>query len=238
MASDRSRAFGLAILGVLGVTGPVGADALPEGLVPQSPLAEGLTAMPRLAGSGGAVDKVNARLDALDRSILEAMSDCEDGPNRFWERWVDVTLATPGFLGLVSHSAFFCSGAAHPDSFSEALTFDLATGSEVDWNEVFPPDLRSPGGFPFESSVLRGSVRLTDAYVAQNAALDAECREVVAGRPHDFVVYPDGKSASLVLIPDDLAYAEKACADPVAIPVPVLRSLGVLHPVLDALSAG
>ncbi|AZL58668.1 hypothetical protein EI545_07355 [Tabrizicola piscis] len=236
MASDRSRALGLAIFGLFGVTGPIAADALPEGLIFQPPLARDVAALPRLAGSGGAADKVNARLDALDRSTLAAMSDCEDGPYRFWERWVDVTLATSGFLGLVSHSAFYCSGAAHPESFINAVTFDLAVGSEVDWSEFFPSDLRNPKDFSIASTVLRGSLRLTDAYVEQNAAINAECREIVAGRPHDFVVYPDGRSASLVLIPVDLAYAVKACADPVAIPVPILRTLGVSHPILDALS--
>jgi hypothetical protein len=210
---------------------------MPPRLIPQPPLAEEVAAMPRLSGAGGAVGRINARLAEVDRSVAAAMSDCEDGPHRFWERWVDVTLATPDFLGLVTHSGFYCSGAAHPESFSDAVTFDLAEGSEIDWREVFPSDLRNPNDFPFASMVLRGSLRLTETYLALNAVLDAECSEVVAGRPHDFVVYPDGQSNSLVLIPEDLAYAEKACADPVAIPVPILRKLGISHPILDALSA-
>ena len=237
MRSDRSRAFGPVIIHLLLVIGRAQADTLPDGLVFQPLLAPDVEAMPRLSLTGAAAEKINARLDLMDREEVSAMRDCAQGPYRIWERWIDIAFAAPGFLGLVAHSGFYCSGAAHPDTFSRAVTFDLATGEPIDWSEVFPVSLQNPKDFPFPSEILRGSLQLTEVYVAQNPALGDECREAVAGVPHDFLVYPGDNPVGLVLTPVDLAYAEKACADPVVVPVSILRSMGITHPILDAMSA-
>jgi hypothetical protein len=236
MPSERSRAFGPAILCLLTLIQTADADALPEYIVFQPRLAPDVAAMPRVLQTGAAAEKINERLDLMDRSEASAMAECADGPHRFWERWIDIAFATSGFLGVVSHTGFYCSGAAHPETYSRAVTFDLATGEPVDWREVFPASLRNSEDFSFPTDILRGSLELTDIYVAQNRTSGAECRDTVAGRPHDFLVYPRDNPVGLVLTPVDLAYAEKACADPVVIPLTVLRSMGLTHPILDAMS--
>ncbi|MES2143028.1 MAG: hypothetical protein V4516_01405 [Pseudomonadota bacterium] len=205
-------------------------------LVALPPLADDAEALPRLGGASPAAARVNARLAELDAQALVNRKAClSAGAGSDWARWVDVRLFGSNILSLTIQTSFYCAGAAHPSSYLEALTLDLATGDPVGWTQVFPASYQNPEQWSFPSQVLRGSLRLTALYVAANGTIDAECSEVIAGVPHDFHIYASAEDRALVMVPDDLPHAEQACADPVAIPVATLRGIGVVHPVLDAL---
>lgn len=230
-----ARAIPSALLVAAMIPACAWADVLPPGVWFPEALAEGVAAAPRLSGTDPATARINAALDALDRNETEAMTDCPDGEYRYWERWVEIPNIGGNFFSVVAHTSFYCPGAAHPSDYVRALTFDLASGEEIDWAKVFPATFGAPGVNP--DIFFHGSRALTELYTAANAALDEECRGVVAGQDHYFIVYPDALAGGLVVVPVDLAHAVSACADPVALPPATLRAIGVTHPILDALTA-
>jgi hypothetical protein len=117
-----------------------GADAGSVTLKPSPPLMKDADALPRLlSGTPPAVIKtINATLAQVDAQALRDARDCLRIKGSDCGRGVSTTMQGPAFLSLVANQSFSCAGAAHPDSETQALVYDLTTGKFVDWEKLLP----------------------------------------------------------------------------------------------------
>lgn len=193
--------------------------------------------MPRVIGGGSATARINARLGELDAEAKTFAADCNtDPPNSFFERAVSLPFQGPGFLTVLESVGFYCPGAAHPSGWTFALTFDLATGREVEVSSLVPPRFREKDDDPLPADTLRATPSLVDLYLVQAETLPEDCRAAVA-RAAMFQLWPDAGQRGLVLMPTSLAHAEQACADPVTLTQEVLRREGFDPALIRALEA-
>lgn len=203
----------------------------PGELHPQPPLAEFVAAFPRVAGEDAAAKAINARLQELDDGAAE-MADCE------LNREVRVTLDSPAFLSIYGSEGGYCEGAAHPFFVEYGLTFDRATGAEVDWSKLLPETLLETASETFDPNYPFASAALNAAYVA---ALDpelasGECKEVYdMGMGFQFWMEA---GQGLAMYPDSLPHAVLACAEVVVLPLETLKAAGMDAGVLAAIDAG
>lgn len=203
----------------------------PGALVAQPPFAEFVAAFPRVAGEGAAAEAINARLQQLDDGVAE-MADCD------LNREVRVALDSPAFLSLYGSEGGYCEGAAHPFFVEYGLTFDRATGAEVDWSRLLPETLLQTASEDYDPNYPFASAALNAAYVA---ALDpemsgGECKEVYAmGMGFQFWMEA-GKG--LAMFPASLPHAVLACAEVVILPLETLKAAGMDAAVLAAIETG
>lgn len=200
-------------------------------ILPQPPLAEHVAAFPRVAGDGAASQAINARLQTLDESVAE-LSDCE------LNRKVRVSLDSASYLSLYSSEDSACEGAAHPSFIEYGLTFDRATGAEVDWAKLLPETLLGAKDASYDPNYPFASAALNAAYLAglDPKVATGECKEVYAmGMSFDFWLEA-GKG--LAMQPSDLPFAVMACAETVYLPVEALRGAGASSALITALESG
>ncbi len=200
-------------------------------ILPQPPLAEHVAAWPRVAGDGAASAAINARLALLDEGAAE-MADCD------LNRVVKVMLDSADFISLYGNEGGSCEGAAHPFFAEYGLTFDRATGAEVDWKTLLPEALLQTKSESYDESYPFASAALTAAYLASiDPTLTAgECREVYEmGLSFDFWLLA---GAGVAMIPSNLPYAATACAEVGYIPLETLESMGTDTRLLTAIKTG
>lgn len=200
-------------------------------IIAQPPLKEFVAAFPRVAGDDPAAKAINVRLQELDDGFAE-MLDCDVN------RETRVSYDGPAFLSLYANEGGYCEGAAHPYFIEFGLTFDKATGKEVNWDDYLPESLLLHQTEEFADYARYGSTALNAAYVA---ALDpelaqGECKEVYdMGLSFQFWMTA-GKG--LAMAPQDLPHAVTACAEIVYLPVEQLKAAGVDARLLTALETG
>ena len=212
-------------------------EAARADLVASPDLAARVEALPRLDTVDAASARINAQLADLDAEATEFGQVCDtDPPNSFFERVITVAFTGPGYLSMLEGVGFYCPGAAHPNAGVTPLTFDLQTGAEVEWRVLFPAGLLAEDTHPWPGSV-KASAALVALYFGQAEAIDGECRDEIAWPPVYFRVWPDAAEHGLVLMPFSLPHSMQACADPVTIPLEVLRAEG-FAPVLTEAIAG
>ncbi len=145
-------------------------------------LAPDLEAMPRvLAGPGvtpAVAAIVNRHLAALDRAVLKEVAECRRDTRAShmesdYEREVKVTMRGPRFLSLYTTDEYDCGGP-HPDDYQVSLTYDLQTGSPINWLAYLPQSARA------ETDSGPNATRLS--YVVW-AALDQISREQAPSDP-------------------------------------------------------
>jgi hypothetical protein len=202
-------------------------------LIPSPDLAPDFEAFPRLSGSGKAFTLVNIELARRDAAALRETSGCLDSPSG-WARWIVVGFAGPEFLSLTAHKDFYCEGAAHPNSFSERVTFDLSTGAAVDWTALLQPglhDLRATGWGAYDSPTLRKIYRDRLPYRS-----DDLCDGFDTGQ---YLSFEFSLSAhSVTVSPLGYSHVERPCADDVDIGIADLTRLGVDPRLAAGLQAG
>ena len=241
-----------AVIAALALAAPYASHAAgppPLGTVP--PPVTGLAALPRIpAPRGPAQLRVNAALAQLDAMARKAWDTCRSrgGDKAEWGRSVFVPMRGPRFLLVVITDNVYCGGL-HPNVSTQAVVYDLGTGQPVDWTALLPAGLVGTPTLEQGADAVRtvriGTQRLSTLVLAgykrlRPAADDAECRDAMersssTATPR-FSAWLDGRSHALVLY-RDLPHAVASCADPVALPIAVLRQEGVRGAVLDALAA-
>lgn len=231
------RPLALAALGLAFACRMALAEAAAVSLIFPPPLTPEVQALPRLVASTAAMDHINAQLSQLDARELSWASGCDtDPPRTYFARGVRIVFAGPRYLGLLTVNESFCQGAAHGAHFAMPLTFDLATGAEVNWPDLFPRLLQDPVHRPHRTDYIIGAQRLTSLYLSHATDMDAECRATILDDNNGyFRAWMSATDQGLVLMPSGLSYASQACADPVALPVATLRAEGFPAPLLAAL---
>jgi|GEM_PF-1194540 len=196
-------------------------------VVAQSPLAEHVAAFPRVTGETDAAKAINTRLQELDDGVAE-MLDCD------LNRVVQVSLDS-AYLSLYANDGGYCEGAAHPYSVEYGLTFDRATGKEVDWAAALPETLLEKQSESYSEYAPFGSKALNAAYVAGLSPEVAQgaCKEVYdMGLNFQFWL---AAGKGLAMAPADLPYAATACAEIVYLTPDSLRAAGVDAALIAAL---
>lgn len=196
------------------------------------PLAKGIDAYPRLTATSAAALHINARLAALETDPLADLKDCDGA------RSVTTTYLGKDFLSLTDSSEGMCEGAAHPFHGQTPVSFDLTTGTEVDWAALLPKSLLDPEASDYDPTYPLRSVALEQTYMAARQPLaDAECTEALVGSsPLDFDFWLDGDHQSLAMAPNSLPYADSACGDTVYLSVKDLSKLGAPARLIAALT--
>lgn len=220
-----------------------------------APVAKDIAAMPLIdAPSDEAERRINAALPRFDANVRRAMVECrKDGGRNFdWSRSVEATMRGPGFLSFTINDNAFCGGA-HPNSATQAIVYDLATGKPVDWTVLLPSSLTGKlslqTGMDDTKTVALASRKLFDLYLklyrpaaagAKETDEDRECREAVkmAGvdAPPAMSAWLDAKQGGLA-VQFDLAHVVQACADAVVVPASTLKAEGAKPALTDALEA-
>jgi hypothetical protein len=205
------------------------AQDAPVTLTKQPALQKGIDAFPRLAGTGSAIARINAGLDAADARVRKAAQKCLSGnKDADWSRRIDVTMAGPRFVSFVSHDDTSCGGP-HPNTSTIALVYDLITGHPVTWTKLLPASL---GGKPGTMEAADGTVlgvlsspKLKALYIRAMKP-DADCKDVLEDADFNFMIWPDGQKNGLVLDQDDLSHAVQACGGSAVLSTKTLRDMG------------
>lgn len=233
-----------ALAALLFVTPAAAADHI-VALTTPPPLHADIAAMPRIANpADDAERRINAALQALDANLEKAVSDCTGGD---WQRSVETPMRGPGFLSLVINDSYACDGAAHPDTATSSIVYDLATGKPVNWARLLPPALTGQQTLVDEGGskmVTLASKKLFGLYMAgytdggatgQDLAV---CKEALRAGGDDAPpanVWLDAKRHGLA-VEIELPHAVAACEDFVVISAAELKTLGAAPALVTALS--
>ncbi len=240
----RLRPVLLALLCPLLIAGAAGGATTapaPVTLKASPAIAPGIDAFPRLGGPAGdrKTERINQALDRRDDKVRAAAKSCraEGGKGAQWTRRVAATMIGPAYLSLVAKDSWSCGGAS-PDNSTMALVYDLATGAPVNWAPLLPESLAAKTG---TDSVGDGTVIghlsspvLQDLYLA-GGTREAECTDALRDQSLAFILWPAAAAGGLAIQPAALPRALRACGDPVTIPLPRLRALGVRADLLNAI---
>jgi hypothetical protein len=206
-----------------------------------------IAAMPQIADpADDAERRINAAVKRLDVSVGKAARACKGGD---WERSIDVPMRGPGFLSFAVTDSWMCEGAAHPDSATFSIVYDLVTGRPVDWTHLLPASLTGHVALEEQADgtkiVTLASKRLFELYMAGYGARQApsgdldECKQALQGvatdGPPGMMVWLDAKGHGLAVEVVDLPRVVAACEEPVVIPAAVLRTEGAQPALLKAL---
>jgi hypothetical protein len=157
-------------------------------------------------------------------------------------------MRAPGFLSFAVTDSWMCEGAAHPDSATFSIVYDLVTGRPVDWTHLLPASLTGKVALEEEADgtkiVTLASKRLFQLYMAGYRAGQApssdldDCKQALQGEatdgPPGMMVWLDAKGHGLA-VEVGLPHIEAACEEPVVIPAALLRTEGAQPSLLKAL---
>ena len=233
------RVVGIRALVILVAAPP--AAVQPDGqyrisLVEVAPLAPNVGAMPRLPGISATEKRINARLASIDEETLAAAGACrsQTGDGGF-ELATDVVFASPDFLSITRLVNAFCAGAAHGAFFIEGVTFDMKTGGEVRWDQLFPQHFIAEWEPHSKHGFVIGTDDLTRLYLDHAASLPVECGQAMQSENDGwFRVWPSQGDLGLILTPAGLPHANQACADPAVLPASTLRDEGFPERLVNA----
>ena len=225
------------LIACLWLGGPVTAQDLGDSVILQPQLLPDLDAMPRLKGNDPVAQRINEQLEGMDHEILEESEGCRNPPDSTWYRGVEIAFAVPRYLSIFTLNEIWCDGMLHPVSFFETPTFDLATGDQVDWSEIFPRGYIAKDAPHYDPSVITGSPLLFSLYFVLNGQMPTECREAIASDVDRFQVWLDAKEGGLVMSPLGLAHAIRSCGDRVILSPGVLEEIGAAPAVIEELRA-
>ncbi len=210
----------------------------PVPLIQPPRLSKTASAMPRLRDAASpAARRINAALDAADRRLQDAISDCageahDSGASEAeYDRTVSVAMAGPEFLSLVASDSGFCGGL-HPNFQTIALTFDLSTGRPVDWTKLLPTPL-------IETTTTEGAMGGATLGLVRSkllVELDTDPSED-CGMPPDaaFQLWPDAVRGGVNVAWADPPHADMNCGEPALLDVATLRRYGASPLLIQAL---
>lgn len=199
-----------------------------QDLLPSPPLAPDVAALPRLAGEGAIIARVNAALAQRDQRDLDAVT-CYGGQPDGPFRTVEVFADGPEFLSLVISTSSYCEGAAHPWWHQDILNFDLETGEQTDLRAYMPTAF---GSNPEDA--------LAVLFLNTVADLPGDCVQSYARAFRDGYLRFDlglaEAEGALMIWPGGLAYVETPCLDLAYVPLARLQEAGFHGTLIRALS--
>ena len=226
------KPIGVVLAALTCLAAPVRADVLRQ----PPALAPGMASLPRLTADDPAARKINADLERTDREIKNYALPCNAEPGSWWYRETKVAFAGPRFLSLQAYNDTYCNGAAHPETFLETPTYDLERGEHVNWRLLLPAHLLAPQPQRFDLAVIKGSPGMVALYLGAVPSLPEDCRELVLSDVRYFRLWLGQKDGGLLVVPDDLSHADRACGDPAVFTASMLAKAGVAPALTDALA--
>jgi hypothetical protein len=201
----------------------------------QNPVYPRLTKFP----DANIMAKVNALLAAQEKADRSARADClsqlkdagEKSDADSYSAHIAVTYLSLHYLSVNVVTSYDCGGP-YPTNGAEApMTFDLVTGSAIDWSKIFKPGFLPPDNA--DETVPPSA--LTKLYRARyrNGPDDADCRSAIADQDpfaDPPAIWLDSKHG--LVVEPDFPHAIAACADEMALSpaelAPSLSSLPLL----------
>jgi hypothetical protein len=198
-------------------------------LIPAQPLAAGVDGLPRVAGNGETVDRINSALKALDdRNLGSAMCGGETVSD---DASVSVSVLSDGpeYLSLLISAGGYCEGAAHPWWIEDVVNFDLRSGEQSDLMDLLPQGWRSNAdvmdplrvlylGAASEYFLQPGKDQLQDCVGPYAKAVREGWLTI------ELAI--DKTQHGLFMVPVGLAYVDSYCANSVVVPVEYLEGAG------------
>lgn len=215
-------------------------------------LSEDVEALPRLAGEGPGVARINAEFDRMDAEAVVQARECttmaEDSPGGGggWTRWITRPMTGPAYLTVREHLDLYCGGA-YPSTSQTAVTYDVATGERIDWARAVPGLNLTSATFddvPQDYVALVQSAALGAWYSAKMLALPdaewvAQCRDVfdpAALGEQTFNIWADAEKGGVTVQPD-FAHVVQACADNATLTAEDLRRFNADPRLIEAITA-
>lgn len=209
-----------------------------------------------LAGPGvseAAAAKINASLDRFNAEVLADARECHkdvrqtlhkgDVDNWNWERDIDVTLRGPHYLSLLAVDSSMCDGP-HPLDDEIALTYDLTTGSPVNWMSLLPKEatgkvVRSPHRLPIGFVRWPAMVQRTNEISQKDPEHEgADCTQVYIDPEMNINVWLDGKAHAVVFAPlVGMHYDNAMCSESVSVRADEAARMGFAPELVAALRA-
>ena len=188
-----------------------------------------LTQFPDAAVMARVNAAIAAKEDQNHADYHECLSDLHNAGEKpdddTWSVTVKVGYLSQRYFSLQVTSSNYCGGAYPNNGIETPVTFDLATGREVDWKTAFKP------GF-----LLEGLTKLYRAHYPRDAGPD--CRKLTMTddpfESADDAIFRLQSGKGLVVVPE-LAHATQACAEEVALPAAKLKPYLVDAQLLDEL---
>lgn len=178
------------------------------------PVAENIAAFPKLTSNDTAAQTVNAKLTKLDNQALHEL----DGGDCDVERSIKVAFHNQAFLSLFVTDSGNCIGAAHPFYSQYPLTFDLATGKQVDWQNLLPKSLLERMKESHSPNYPLSSRALETIYLAALQNPSSNC-DFPYSQPIYFDFWLDSEHRALALRPVNFAYVFTPCIQTVYLPI-------------------
>ncbi|MGL4320187.1 MAG: hypothetical protein ACRCS3_04925 [Paracoccaceae bacterium] len=222
----RLRAGALVMAGVL-----IGQLACAQDLIDSALLGPDIAALPRLAGGGAIADVVNAQLQTIDESDLNALSCVGDSGSERPSRRVEVLSAGPEFLSFLISKGAYCAGAAHPSWSQRTVNFDLQTGEQTNLRAFMPRNFTPSDQQDDPLAVM---------FLNTIGDLPGDCVQAYARAIRDghlgFELGLAKSQGALMLWPDGLAHVHTPCLDMAYVPLARLQEAGFDARILKALS--
>lgn len=214
-------------------------------------LSEDVEALPRLAGDGPGVARINAEFDRMDAEAVVQARECatmgaEAGAGGGWTRWITRPMTGPAYLTVREHLDLYCGGA-YPSTSQTAVTYDVATGERIDWARAVPGLNLTSATFddmPQDYVALFQSAALGAWYSAKMLALPdaewvAQCRDVfdpAALSEQTFNIWADAEKGGVTVAPD-FAHVVQACANSATLTAEDLRRFDADPKLVEAIAA-
>ena len=219
-------------------------------LVEKPKLSADVEALPRLSGDTPAIARINAMLDTEDAAAAEAAEACAadagDGPGGGFSRSITRPMPGPAHLTLREHSEWYCGGA-YPATNQTAVTYDVQTGTRIDWAAAIPglglAFYTYEGEEPGEDKLLMRSAALGVWYsrkmlASPEAEWVEQCRDVfdpAALAEQTFNIWADAQNGGVTVAPD-FAHVVQACADSATLTAEDLRQFNTDPKLVEAIT--
>ncbi len=221
-------------------------------LIDKPRISEEIEALPRLSGDTPAIVRLNAELDRLDAAAVEDARGCaemgaEAGRGGGWSRWIKRPMTGPAYVTLSEHLDYYCGGA-YPSTSQTTVTYDVATGTRIDWAAAIPglglAFYTYEGEEPGEDKLLMRSAALgawyTRTMLAKDEPEDGEsCDDVydpAAMGEQTFNIWADAENGGVTIEPD-FAHVIQACADSATLTPADLRQFNADPKLIEAITA-
>jgi hypothetical protein len=220
-----------ALLSGAALVAVAGAAPAPAPVVAAAPMhSEGVKpAYPRLTKLADAkvMAKVNALLATLEKDDRQAYADCvsqlkdmKQKPTAdTWREDVTVRYLSARYLSVEVVTSYDCAGAYPTNGAETPVTYDLTTGTQIDWTTMFKPGFLAPVS-DAENAPPPGLTKLYRARyrMPKGKGDDADCRGAITDQdPFSSapIVWLDAKGG--IVFQPDFPHVIAACGDPLTL---------------------
>ena len=213
---------------------PTAGPAAPAAATAGPPASSGIAAAPMASPGPGptfprltaftdpiVMTKVNALLAEQEKTDRQAQKDClsqvkEQKIEGDYAEETRVAYLSPRFLSVAVKSSYSCGGPYPTDGAQSPVTYELTTGTVVDWSKAFKPGFLAAADAP-EGAPPSALTKLYRARYPKSA--DAECRKLVTAESDPLsgppILWLDAKRG--VVVQPDFPHVTAACAEEVVL---------------------